>query len=75
MRVAAGTPRYENEASSLEVFGCHWCHPLPFGFRPCIGVRGVLSIAGITMALRRPHKRMKMVVRRAVQRARTSGPP
>ncbi len=57
------------------MFGCHWCHPLPFGFRPCIGVRGVSSIAGITMALRRPHKRMKMVVRWAVQRARTSGPP
>ena len=27
------------------------------------------------MALRRPHKRMKIVVRWALQRARTSGPP
>ena len=34
--------------------GCKGC-PSP-GFRPRIGVRGVLSIAGIAMALRRPHK-------------------
>ncbi len=25
----AGTPRYENEAWLLEVFGCDWCHPAP----------------------------------------------
>ena len=28
----AGTPRYENETWSLEVFGCGWCHPSPSGF-------------------------------------------
>ena len=35
MPVAAGTPRYENEAWSLEVFGCHGRHPSPLdsGFR------------------------------------------
>ena len=35
MPAAAGTPRYENEAWSLEVFGCGWCHPSPLdsGFR------------------------------------------
>ena len=32
----------------------------PPGFRPRIGVRGMLLIAGIAMALRRPHKRMKV---------------
>ena len=32
------------------------------------------AFAGITMALRRSHKRMKMVGGRAVQRAGTSGP-
>ncbi len=32
----------------------------PPGFQPRIGVRGMLLIAGITMASRRPHKRMKM---------------
>ena len=32
----------------------------PSGFRPRIGVRGMLLIAGIAMALRRPHKRMKV---------------
>ena len=32
------------------------------------------AFAGITMALRRPHKRMKMVVRRLVQLGRASGP-
>ena len=30
-----------------------------YGFPPRIGVRGMLLIAGITMALRRPHKGMK----------------
>ena len=34
--------------------------PHPSGFRPRIGVRGMLLIAGIAMALRRPHKRMKV---------------
>ena len=29
MPAAAGTPGYENEAWSLEVFGCGWCHPSP----------------------------------------------
>ena len=38
-----------------------------------IGLRGRPSIAGISMALRRPHKRLKMVGRRPVQRGRTSG--
>ena len=42
----------------------HGCagRPSP-GFPPRIGVRGMLLIAGITMALRRPHKphkRMKI---------------
>ena len=32
----------------------------PPGFRPRIGVRGMLLIAGIAMALRRPNKRMKV---------------
>ena len=31
------------------------------------------AFPGITMALRRPHKRLKMVGRRPVQRGRTSG--
>ena len=29
MQAGAGTPRYENETWSLEVFGCHGCHPSP----------------------------------------------
>ena len=29
MPAGAGTPRYENETWSLEVFGCHGCHPSP----------------------------------------------
>ena len=29
MPAGAGTPRYENEAWSLEVFGRGWCHPSP----------------------------------------------
>ena len=29
----AGTPRYENETWSLEVFGCGWCHPSPLDSR------------------------------------------
>ncbi len=29
MPAGAGTPRCENEAWSLEVFGCGWCHPSP----------------------------------------------
>ncbi len=29
----AGTRRYENEAWSLEVFGCGWCHPFPLDSR------------------------------------------
>ena len=35
MPAGAGTPRYENETWSLEVFGCGWCHPSPLdsGFR------------------------------------------
>ena len=35
MPAAAGTSRYENEAWSLEIFGCHGCHPSPLdsGFR------------------------------------------
>ena len=35
MPAGAGTPRYENETWSLEVFGCGWCHPssLDSGFR------------------------------------------
>ena len=38
-------------------------YPRPSGFRPRIGVR-VRLFAGITMALRRPHKRMKITARR-----------
>ena len=39
----------------------HGCAGRPSaGFPPRIGVRGMLLIAGITMAMRRPHKRMKM---------------
>ena len=34
----------------------HGCAGRPPGFQPRIGVRGMLLIAGITMALRRPHK-------------------
>ncbi len=30
----------------METFGCRACHP--FGFRPRIGVRGMLLIAGMT---------------------------
>ena len=38
----------------------HGCAGRPsLGFPPRIGVRGMLLTAGITMALRRPHKRMK----------------
>ena len=60
MPAAAGTPGYESEAWSLEAFGCHWCRPSTSPeFRPRIGVPGRL-FAGITMALRRPHKRMKI---------------
>ncbi len=33
MPVAAGTPRYENETWSLEVFGCGWRHPSPLDSR------------------------------------------
>ena len=33
MPAAAGTPRYENESWSLEVFGCGWCHPSPLDSR------------------------------------------
>ncbi len=33
MPAGAGTPRYENEAWSLEVFGCHGCHPAPLDSR------------------------------------------
>ena len=35
MPAGAGAPGYENEAWSLEVFGCHGCHPCPLdsGFR------------------------------------------
>ena len=33
MPAGAGTPRYENEAWSLEVFGCGWCHPFPLDSR------------------------------------------
>ncbi len=29
----AGTPRYENETWSLEVFGCGWRHPSPLDSR------------------------------------------
>ena len=29
MPAGAGTPRYEIETWSLEVFGCGWCHPSP----------------------------------------------
>ena len=33
MPAGAGTPRYENEAWSLEVFGCGWCRPSPLDSR------------------------------------------
>ena len=33
MSAGAGTPRYENDAWSLEVFGCHWSHPAPLDSR------------------------------------------
>ncbi len=35
MPAGAGTPGYENETWSLELFGCGWCHPSPLdsGFR------------------------------------------
>ncbi len=33
MPAGAGAPRYENEAWSLEVFGCGWCHPSPLDSR------------------------------------------
>ncbi len=33
MLAGAGTPRYENEAWSLEVFGCGWRHPSPLDSR------------------------------------------
>ena len=33
MPAVAGTPRYENETWSLEVFGCGWCHPSPLDSR------------------------------------------
>ena len=33
MPAGAGTPRYENETWSLEVFGCGWCHPSPLDSR------------------------------------------
>ena len=33
MQAGAGTPRYENETWSLEVFGCGWCHPSPLDSR------------------------------------------
>ena len=49
-----------------------WSLLRPSGFRSRIGVWGMLSIAGITMALRRPHKRRKMVTRRAVSRRNVS---
>ena len=60
MPAAAGTPGYESEAWSLETFGCTCVpprHPLDSG--PVSGYGACFS-AGITMALRRPHKRMKM---------------
>ena len=34
---AAGTPRYENEAWSLEVFGGGWRHPSPLDSGPVSG--------------------------------------
>ncbi len=46
MPAGAGTPRYENETWSLEVFGCGWCHPSPLDSRfrenDEFGVRDVL---------------------------------
>ena len=33
MPAGAGTPRYENAAWSLEVFGCGWCRPSPLDSR------------------------------------------
>ncbi len=33
MPAGAGTPRYENETWSLDVFGCGWCHPSPLDSR------------------------------------------
>ena len=33
----AGTPRYENETWSLELFGCGWCHPSPLDSGPVSG--------------------------------------
>ena len=62
MLAGAGTPRYENETWSLEVFGCGWCHPSPLdsGLRrndefggvnrsSRIGVRDMLSYQYVTM--------------------------
>ncbi len=52
MRAVAGTPRYEDGGL---VAGSVWASlvpPLRFPWIP--------AFAGITMALRRPHKRMKM---------------
>ena len=47
MPAGAGTPRYENEAWSFEVFGCGWCHPSPLDSRfrenDEFGVRDMLS--------------------------------
>ena len=46
----AGTPGFENETWSLEVFGCDWCHPSPldFGFRRNDECEGIPSDAGMT---------------------------
>ena len=37
MPAAVGTPRYENEAWSLEVFGGGWRHPSPLDSGPVSG--------------------------------------
>ena len=54
MPVGAGTPRYENETWSLEVFGCGWCHPSPLDSRfrenDEFGVRDMLSYQSLVPA-------------------------
>ena len=67
---AAGCPRVLGWGRATALHSSWWCW--------LVGSRDLPSwipaFAGITMASRRPHKKMKMMVRRAVQLARTSGP-
>ena len=54
MPAGAGTPRYEIETWSLEVFGCGWCHPSPLDSRfrenDEFGVRDMLSYQSLMPA-------------------------